>query len=50
MQLYITNIYARAPWFDKGASQTLGVKSYPSAANFLLVDFGERGSADSARN
>ncbi|MGB7468644.1 MAG: aminotransferase class I/II-fold pyridoxal phosphate-dependent enzyme, partial [Candidatus Acidiferrum sp.] len=43
MKLYITNILRTRAWFDKEL-QTLGAKTYPSAGNFLLADFGPRGS------
>lgn len=43
MKLYVKNILRTRAWFEKEL-QKLGVKTYPSAGNFLLADFGPRGS------
>jgi len=39
MKLYIKNILRTRAWFEKELHK-LGVKTYPSAGNFLLADFG----------
>src|SRR5579863_2439005 len=39
MKLYVKNVLRTRAWFEKKLHQ-LGVKTYPSAANFLLADFG----------
>jgi histidinol-phosphate aminotransferase len=43
MKLYVKNILRTRAWFEKELHK-LGVKTYPSAGNFLLADFGPRGS------
>ena len=43
MKLYVKNILRTRAWSEKEL-QKLGVKTYPSAGNFLLADFGPRGS------
>jgi histidinol-phosphate aminotransferase len=42
MQRYVKNILRLRPWFETEL-HTLGFKTYPSAGNFLLVDFGAIG-------
>jgi histidinol-phosphate aminotransferase len=42
MQRYVKNILRTRPWFEKELHK-LGFKTYPSAGNFLLVDFGDAG-------
>jgi histidinol-phosphate aminotransferase len=39
MQRYVKNILRTRPWFEKELHK-LGFKTYPSAGNFLLADFG----------
>lgn len=39
MKLYVKNIHRTRVWFENEL-RTLGVKTYPSAGNFLLADFG----------
>lgn len=39
MKLYVKNILRTRSWFEKELHK-LNVKAYPSAGNFLLVDFG----------
>src|SRR5580692_9806135 len=43
MQRYVRNILRTRPWFEKELHK-LGFKTYPSAGNFVLVDFGDAGS------
>jgi len=43
MQRYVKSIFRLRPWFEKELRK-LGFKSYPSAGNFLLIDFGDAGS------
>lgn len=43
MQRYVKNILRLRPWFEKELHK-LGFKTYPSAGNFVLVDFGDVGS------
>jgi histidinol-phosphate aminotransferase len=43
MQRYVKNILRLRPWFESELHK-LGFKTYPSAGNFVLVDFGEVGS------
>ena len=43
MKLYVKNILRTRAWFEKEL-HTLGVKTYSSAGNFLLADFGPGGS------
>jgi histidinol-phosphate aminotransferase len=43
MKLYVKNIRRTREWFEKELRK-LGVKTYPSAGNFLLTDFGSGGS------
>jgi len=43
MKLYVKNILRTRAWFDDELHK-LGVKTYPSAGNFLLADFGPGGS------
>ena len=43
MKLYVKNILRTRGWFEKEL-QRLNVKTYPSAGNFLLADFGPGGS------
>jgi histidinol-phosphate aminotransferase len=43
MKLYVKNILRTRAWFEKEL-QRLKVKTYPSAGNFLLADFGPGGS------
>jgi histidinol-phosphate aminotransferase len=43
MKLYVKNILRTRGWFEKEL-QRLDVKTYPSAGNFLLADFGAGGS------
>jgi histidinol-phosphate aminotransferase len=47
MKLYIKNILRTRAWFEKELHK-LGVKTWPSAGNFLLADFGPDGSEMSA--
>jgi len=42
MQRYVSNILRLRPWFEKELHK-LGFKTYPSAGNFVLVDFGDVG-------
>jgi histidinol-phosphate aminotransferase len=42
MQRYVKNILRLRPWFEKQL-RTLGYKTYPSAGNFVLVDFAAAG-------
>jgi len=42
MKRYVRNILRTRLWFDKQLRK-LGVKTYPSAGNFLLADFGPNG-------
>ncbi len=45
MKLYVKNILRTRAWFEKELHKTQHVsKTYPSAGNFLLADFGPRGS------
>lgn len=44
VQRYVRENQATRRWFEEQL-QALGVKTYPSAGNFLLVDFGARGPA-----
>ncbi|MGC1905844.1 MAG: aminotransferase class I/II-fold pyridoxal phosphate-dependent enzyme, partial [Candidatus Acidiferrum sp.] len=48
MQRYVKNILRTRPWFEKELHK-LGFKTYPSAGNFLLADFGAA-SADLVAN
>jgi len=48
MKFYVKNILRTRGWFEKEL-QKLGVKTYPSAGNFLLADFGPGGSEMCAR-
>ncbi|MGB7280899.1 MAG: aminotransferase class I/II-fold pyridoxal phosphate-dependent enzyme, partial [Candidatus Acidiferrum sp.] len=41
--LYVKSILRTRAWFANELHK-LGVKTYPSAGNFLLADFGPRGS------
>ena len=43
MKLYVKNILRTRGWFEKELHK-LGVKTYFSAGNFVLCDFGRRGS------
>lgn len=43
MKLYVKNILRTRAWFEKELHK-LSVKTYPSAGNFLLADFGPGGS------
>jgi histidinol-phosphate aminotransferase len=43
MKFYVKNILRTRAWFEKELHQ-LHVKTYPSAGNFLLADFGTGGS------
>jgi histidinol-phosphate aminotransferase len=43
MQRYVKNIFRLRPWFVEEL-QKLGYKSYPSAGNFVLIDFGSDGN------
>jgi len=43
MKLYVRNIRRTRAWFEKELHK-LGVKTFPSAGNFLLADFGPGGS------
>ena len=43
MKLYVKNILRTRAWFEKELHK-LNIKTYPSAGNFLLADFGPRGS------
>ena len=43
MKLYVKNILRTRSWFEKEL-HTLNIKTYPSAGNFLLADFGPRAS------
>jgi histidinol-phosphate aminotransferase len=43
MQRYVKNIFRLRPWFEKELHK-LGFKTYPTAGNFVLVDFGDAGS------
>jgi histidinol-phosphate aminotransferase len=43
MKLYVKNILRTRGWFEKELHK-LSVNTYPSAGNFLLADFGPRGS------
>ncbi|MGC1619539.1 MAG: histidinol-phosphate transaminase [Candidatus Acidiferrum sp.] len=43
MKLYVKNILRTRAWFEKELHK-LGVKTYPSAGNFLLANFGPGGS------
>ena len=43
MKQYVKNILRTRAWFAKGLRK-LKIKTYPSAGNFLLVDFGPGGS------
>jgi histidinol-phosphate aminotransferase len=43
MKLYVKNIQRTRAWFEKELHK-LGVRTYPSAGNFLLADFGPGGS------
>ena len=43
MKLYVKNILRTRAWFEKELYE-LGVKTYPSAGNFLLAGFGPGGS------
>jgi histidinol-phosphate aminotransferase len=42
MQRYVKNILRLRPWFENELHK-LGFKTYPSAGNFLLVDFADAG-------
>ncbi len=42
MQRYVKNILRLRPWFEKELHE-LGFKTYPSAGNFVLIDFGAAG-------
>jgi histidinol-phosphate aminotransferase len=42
MQRYVKNILRLRPWFENEL-HALGFKTYPSAGNFVLVDFGAAG-------
>jgi histidinol-phosphate aminotransferase len=44
MKVYVQNILRTRGWFEKELHK-LNVKTYSSAGNFLLADFGPRGSA-----
>lgn len=48
MKLYVNNILRTRHWFETELSK-IGVKTYPSAGNFLLADFGPGGSEMCAR-
>jgi histidinol-phosphate aminotransferase len=48
MKLYVKNILRAREWFEKELRK-LGVKTYPSAGNFVLADFGPGGSEMCAR-
>jgi histidinol-phosphate aminotransferase len=43
MQRYVKKILRLRPWFEKELHK-LGFKTYPSAGNFVLVDFGAAGA------
>ena len=43
MKLYVKNILRTRAWFEKQLHR-MNVKTYPSAGNFLLADFGAGGS------
>jgi histidinol-phosphate aminotransferase len=43
MKLYVKNILRTRAWFEKELHM-LNIKTFPSAGNFLLADFGPRGS------
>jgi histidinol-phosphate aminotransferase len=43
MKLYVKNILRTRAWFEKELHK-LNIKTFPSAGNFLLADFGPRGS------
>jgi histidinol-phosphate aminotransferase len=43
MKLYVKNILRTRAWFEKEL-HSMNVKTYPSAGNFLLADFGPGGS------
>jgi histidinol-phosphate aminotransferase len=43
MKLYVKNILGTRAWFEKELHQ-IAVKTYPSAGNFVLADFGPGGS------
>ncbi len=42
MQRYVKNILRLRPWFEKELHK-VGFNTYPSAGNFLLIDFGAAG-------
>jgi histidinol-phosphate aminotransferase len=42
LRRYVRNIQATRSWFARELGN-LGVKTFPSAGNFLLADFGPRG-------
>jgi histidinol-phosphate aminotransferase len=42
MQRYVKNILRLRPWFEKELNK-LGFNTYPTAGNFVLVDFGDAG-------
>ncbi len=48
MKLYVKNILRTRAWFEREL-HALNVKTYPSAGNFLLADFGPGGSEMCAR-
>jgi histidinol-phosphate aminotransferase len=43
MQRYVKTVLRLRPWFEKELHK-LGFKTYPTAGNFVLVDFGEAGA------
>src|SRR5580698_1326614 len=43
MRRYVKNVLRLRPWFERELHK-LGFKTYPSAGNFVLVDFGDAGS------
>src|ERR1700737_3351187 len=44
MQRYVRDVHRSRGWFEQQL-KTLGVKTYPSAANFVLANFGPEGPA-----
>jgi histidinol-phosphate aminotransferase len=44
MQRYVRDVHRSRSWFEQQL-KTLGVKTYPSAANFVLANFGPKGPA-----
>jgi histidinol-phosphate aminotransferase len=44
MKRYVRDILRMRAWFEKELKM-LGVKTYPSAGNFVLADFGDAGPA-----